>query len=229
MGKLSTEGIGSSGPNKTLLPGNGVICIKSLKLESFRFKEGGFELVLECEGPDLGPEFEGFWVDLKDESLGRHAGQVGKIKATEWAFADGETKSGIKVSRDKDLMRFLKNLCDAAGVSDWFKGQNNIHDTVEQFVDAMNTAKLFTDKWFNACICGRAYTDTKGFGKFALYLPRFTQSAVALELIGVAKSKLIKFDEKLHTKAKKEAIEVDGFDAGSKRKGATNTDPLDDF
>ena len=90
MSKLNTKDVKSAGGvPKLIQPGNVVCKINSLELEPFKFKQGGYHLILNLEGPDLGKDFEGFFVDKNNESLGRHKGQVGQVKAGEWAFADG--------------------------------------------------------------------------------------------------------------------------------------------
>src|SRR5437868_4369376 len=87
---VKTDG---GGTPKILQPGNTSCKILSVSLEEFKFKEGGYHLILQMEGKDLGPAFDGFFIDKDKPELGKHKGQVGKVKAGEWAFADGETKS----------------------------------------------------------------------------------------------------------------------------------------
>jgi hypothetical protein len=116
MNKLSTKNIktdGDGGVSKTLDPGTNLCKINNVTLEEFKFKDGALNIMLDLEGEDLGEAFQGFFIDKNNETLGRHKGKVGKVKATEWAFADGETKSKVPVSRDKEMMKFLKQLCKA--------------------------------------------------------------------------------------------------------------------
>ena len=89
MSKLNTVDVPKSGGGvpKTLQPGNQVCQIYSVELKPSTFKEGGYDLLLNMVGPDLGDEFQGFFIDKNNESLGRHKGQVGRVKATEWLFA----------------------------------------------------------------------------------------------------------------------------------------------
>ena len=107
-GKLNTKDIkvgGDGGVPKTLQPGNQKCKLNGARLEEFKFIPGGYHLVLILEGAPIEKDFEGFWIDKNDESLGKHAGQVGDVKASEWAYADGKTKSGIEISRDAEILK----------------------------------------------------------------------------------------------------------------------------
>jgi len=82
MSKLSTKGIKSDvGVQKVIQPGNNTCKINNVKLETVPYKKDAYHVVMNCEGPDMGKEFEGFLIKKEDPSLGRHKGQVGKIKA----------------------------------------------------------------------------------------------------------------------------------------------------
>src|SRR5690242_5180162 len=98
MSNLKTADVKTGGGTpKTLQPGNTVAKINSVSLEEFKFKPGGYHLVMSLEGKDLGASFEGFFINKDKKELGRHKGQVGKVKASEWAFADSTTKTGVAV------------------------------------------------------------------------------------------------------------------------------------
>ena len=84
---LST-GSGSSGMPKTFGPGNHELKINSVRLDEFRFIENAFHLMLEMETKPI-EGFEGFMIDRNDESKGHYKGQIGRVKASQYAFADG--------------------------------------------------------------------------------------------------------------------------------------------
>jgi len=74
---------GSSVP-KVIQPGNETCTVLNIKLEPARFKEGGYDVLLNVEGPEMGDDFEGFWIDKDNQAKGRHKGKVGRIRASEY-------------------------------------------------------------------------------------------------------------------------------------------------
>lgn len=220
MSGLSTKDVKvGGGLPKTLQPGNYAAKINSVQLEEFKLKPGAYNFIMHMEGPDLGKDFEGFMVDKNDPSLGKHAGQVGNIKSGEWAFADGETKTGIKVSRDQDIMKFMKNLCIQLGEKSlkWFNDADQKHPTIESLVSAFNNDKPFKDVFINYCVAGKEYIGKTGYTQYDMFLPKYVKGGVPFEAIGVTPSKLIKFDAALHVKKKENKIvaKFDDTDAAS--------------
>jgi hypothetical protein len=65
MSKLSTKNIqtGGEGVSKTLEPGENLCKINDVSLEEFKFKTGGYEIMLHLEGEDMGSDFQGFYID----------------------------------------------------------------------------------------------------------------------------------------------------------------------
>lgn len=198
--KLNTKDIktGGGGLPKLLQPGNIMCKINGVELEAFKFKPGGYHMILHLEGPDLGKEFEGFFIDKADESKGRHKGQVGQVKAGEWAFADGETKGGTVISRDAEILKFLKNLCTAFGVNEWLVAQNDKHDTIESLVAAFNKENPTGNKLIDFCICGKEYQSKGGYTNYELFLPKFVKGSAPFGTKNV-----IKFNEAEHIRKKK--------------------------
>lgn len=211
-GTLSTTDlkVGGSGIPKTLEPGNHACTITSVLLEEFSYVPGSYNVILNLEGPDMGPEFEGFFIDKDNEKLGRHKGKVAKLKLTQWAFADGTTKSGVAVSRDTEMLKALKQLCINIGCADWLPTQEGKHQTIESFYAAFNKEAPFKGKVINFCIAGKEYTNKAGYPAFELFLPKYSKEGVNVELAGVTPSKLIKFSEEKHIE-KKKSEPVDEF------------------
>jgi hypothetical protein len=145
---LSTTdlGTGGSGVPKTITPGNHVLKINSIELEDFKFIPGAYHLMLHVETEPI-EGFEGFLIDKDDESKGRYEGQIGKVKASQYAFADGETKTGIKIQRDRSILIFLRTLAHTMGLDSWFVEQNDKHDTIEDFVKAFNKTADFKGEY----------------------------------------------------------------------------------
>jgi len=203
-GKLSTKDIkvGGEGVSKTLEPGSQKCKINNVTLEEFKYKPGAYNVVLSLESESMGGAFEGFFINKDKPELGRHEGKVGNVKLTEWAFADGETKSGIAVSRDNELLKSLKQLCISLGCNSWLDTQDNKHDTVESLFTAFGTEKPYANKFFNFCIAGKEYQNKAGYNSYELYLPKYSKDGVPVEALDAATSKLIKFAEGAHIKRK---------------------------
>lgn len=156
------QGGTGNGMPKTIAPSNHELKINSVRLEEFRFIEGAFHLMFEMETKPI-EGFEGFMKDRNDESKGHYAGQIGRVKASQYAFADGETKTGIKIQRDRSVMLFLKNLSTALGITDWFAEQDNKHETIEDFVKAFNETAPYQDKYLHTCLAGKEYENKSGY------------------------------------------------------------------
>lgn len=202
---LSTKDVktvGSSGPSKTVQPGNRELYIRSVTLEQigdYAKSKNAYHLILHVEGKPMGDDFEGFHIDPKDESKGRYTGQVGRVKTSDWPYSDGTTKQKVVISRDMEIMKMIKTLCVAIKKEDWFDAQDGKHATIEAFVEAFNNEAPFKDVLLNFCIAGREYPkkDTS-FTGMDLQLPKFKDGKVAFELPGVEKSKLIQFNPDVH-------------------------------
>lgn len=215
---ISTKDIpagNGGGTPKTLQPGNRVIKINSIYLDEFPFAENAYNLMLDCEGPDLGDDFEGFWIDKDNEALGRHKGQVGRVRASQWAFQDKDL-GDIQISRDLEIAKFLKNLAIATGCLEWYEGEDGKHETIESLVQEMNDKAPFKDKFLNVCLGGREYENKAGYTNYDLFLPKFTKQGLPFEPADTeaSASRVYKFNEAEHIK-KKKAKEVNSFEPDS--------------
>lgn len=202
--KLSTTNIPASGGGvpKTLQPGNVTCQVLSVELKPFNFKEGAFEIHVGVEGPAMGDDFQGFFLDKTNESVGRYKGQIGRVKATEWAFADSVTKGGVKISRDMEIMKWLNSFCEAIGQKAWMTAQDNKHATIESLVNAFTIDKPFKGLSIDFCLAGKEYIN-KGYTNHDLFCPKFTKAGVPFELTGTIPSKLAIFNEATHIVKKK--------------------------
>lgn len=210
---ISTINIPSegSGVPKVLQPGNHTVTINTVKLEVPPFNKDAVHVVLGVEGPDMGENFEGFWINKDDESLGRHKGQVASVKLSQYPYADGTTKSGIPVKRDVELLKALQILCKALGCSDWLLAQNNNHDTMESLFAQFASDKPFAGKQLYCCIAGSEYTNKQGYTNFDLYFPRTNRGSYAYEAAGSAVSQVVTFNKEVHIRRKKvEAVQSFG-------------------
>ena len=207
---LSTKDLvneGGSGMPKTIAPGNHTLKINSISLEDFQFIDGAKHLILHVETEPI-EGFEGFLVDKDDESKGKYQGQIGRVKASQYAFADGQTKSGIKIQRDRSLMMFLANLSKGAGIMQWFEEQDNKFNTIEEFVKNFSDNAPIKDVLLDFCIAGKEYENKGGYTAYDMWLPKAENNKYAYGQEG--SDRILKYDEAKHLK-KLEVKPVDNF------------------
>ena len=202
---ISTINIPSegSGVPKVLQPGNHTVTINTVKIEVPPYNKDAINIILGVEGPDMGENFEGFWINKDDESLGRHKGQVASVKLSQYAYADGTTKSGISIKRDVELLKALQTLCKTLNCNDWLLAQNNNHDTMESLFAQFAEDKPFAGKQLYCCIAGSEYTNKQGYTNFDLYFPRTNRGSSAYEIAGIKGSQVVLFNEEIHIRRKK--------------------------
>lgn len=204
----SRSGEGKKLPKK-IQPGNHRVKLHKLELEPYTYIDNAYYLLLHLETEAI-EGFEGFYID-NDQEKGRYDGQIGKVKGSYYAFADGFTKRGTPIQRDKAILIFLQNLCKSLGITDWFKAQNDKHKTIEEFIDAFNISAPFKDKFFDCCIGGKEWTNKEGYIDYNLFFPNSTDKKYSF---GEVDSNIImQFDNSLHIIKQKEAKKVDGFDS----------------
>ena len=196
---LSTTDLGKEGGSglpKTIAPGNLTLKINSVALEEFKFIPNAYHLILNVETEPI-DGYEGFLIDKDNESLGRYAGQIGRVKASQYAFADGKTKTGIEVQRDRSILIFLQKLCKTLGLNDWFVSQNDKHDTIEDFVEAFNKDMAYKDIYFDACVAGKEYEGKSGYTNYDMWFPRDGKGVYAIAFKGGA---VLSYNENEHLK-----------------------------
>jgi hypothetical protein len=208
---LSTKDLvnenGGGGMAKTIAPGNHTLRINSVVLEDFQFIDGAKHLILNVETEPI-DGFEGFLIDKDDESKGKYKGQIGRVKASQYAFADGQTKSGIKIQRDRSLMMFLANLSKATGIMSWFEEQDNKFNTIEDFVKNFSNNAPLKDKYLDFCIAGKEYENKSGYTAYDMWLPKAENNKYAYGEEG--SDRILKYDEAKYLK-KLEVKPVDNF------------------
>lgn len=205
---LSTTDLkeGGNGLPKTIAPGNHTLKINSVVLEDFKFIDGAKHLMLNVETAPING-FEGFMIDKDNPDAGHYAGQIGRVKASQYAFADGKTKSGVEIQRDRSILVFIQNLCKALDTNDWFVAQDNKHDTIEEFVEAFNNDAPFKDKYLDMCVAGKEYEGKSGYTNYDMWLPKGSKDGYAYAAKG---GKVLAFNEIDHLK-KLEVKPVESF------------------
>lgn len=205
---LSTTDLkeGGNGLPKTISPGNYTLKVNSVHLDDFTFIAGAKHIMFNVETEPIAG-FEGFMIDKDDESKGHYAGQIGRVKASQYAFADGKTKTGIEINRDRSIMIFLQNFCKALDINEWFLAQDNKHDTIEEFIEALNNEAPFKDKYFDACVAGKEYEGKSGYTNYDMWFPKSTKEGYAFVVKG---GKVLAYNEAEHLK-KLVVKEVENF------------------
>ncbi len=206
MSKISTSDIqvtGSGKMRKELQPGNPVVRINSITFVKTPFNDNSWNLNLHMESEPLGDGFEGFRIDKDDESKGSYLGQCSRVRATTFPFKDGKVGNTV-ITRDMEILKWLKQFTDALGISKWLEDQDGKHDTVDGILEQLAEDKPFKDIWLNSCLAGKTYIQEAKDGsgqtyvKYDLYLPYFGPKGNPLEVKGTTPSKLLKFDEEVH-------------------------------
>lgn len=211
---ITTKNITSGGGTPKIIQPGIVECkINSITLDKVPYKEGAYNLSLNVESQPMGDDFEGFLVDKDNPDSGRYEGQIGRVRFSEWPYSDGETKTGIKISRDTEIVKAIQTICKETSSTAWLEAQDNVHETIEDFVAAFNSDKPFKNKFVKMCVAGREYMNKAGYINFDLYLPRAGRGQVSMETIDRESSKLIAFDSEAHIK-KAKTESVTSFSAG---------------
>jgi len=199
---LSTKDLqGGASVKKTIAPGKHTLKVNSVELESFRFKEDAYHLILNLETEPL-KDFEGFLIDVNDSSKGTYKGQVGKVKTSRYAYADGETPSGIKINRDRSILMFLKGFCQTLAMSEegktfktWFTDQDGKYENIEAFVEAFNAEIQKNESiYLDFCVGGKEYENKSGYINYDLFLVKPMNGKYPYS--AVDSTKLVDYDEK---------------------------------
>jgi hypothetical protein len=210
---ISTKNIQSGGDklSKVLEPGNTEVKVNRVYLDTVPWSENAYNLMYDCEGPDLGEGFEGFNVDRDNPEAGKFKGQVGRVRASRWTFED-KSVNDITFSRDLEILKNLKYFCDATDCSKWLSDQDNKHETIESLVTALNEDKPFNNKFMRACIAGKEYQNKDGYTNYDLFFPKFSKNTIPYENISIEenKSRISKFSDTEHI-IKLKPKTVDGF------------------
>jgi hypothetical protein len=205
---LSTKNLptATAGLSKTIKPGNRLAKLNGLALEADRFKEGAYHLNLSLEGPDLGDEFEGFFIDNEDHSKGRHKGQVGVVRAGAFSFSDGEV-NGRVISRDEEILKFLATMGRNLGKS--AELDNIKAETIEEYVPLAAKVLCGTETFLHYCIGGKEY-ESKGYTNYNLFLVKPDFKAKRYP-VAADEENLVKYDAEKHIQKKKEKAPVEEF------------------
>jgi hypothetical protein len=224
---IASESTGGGLP-KTIKPGINTLKINSVGLKRFPFMEadGGYYFVLNVETEPI-ENFEGFLINKDDESLGRYEGQVGEVKTNRYFYKDGQTKSGIEVFRDEEILKQIRKISIVStGNTKWLDSVDGKFETIEELVEDFNNSGVFKGLYYNFNVAGKEYERKNGYTGYDLYLPKLTRETVAFELKDVENSKLLPFNELNHwIKLESKTVAEFGDTLGS----SVNVDSNSDF
>jgi len=196
-----TQSSGSTGSVKKIItPGTWTVKINSVELSTPPYDNTASFLVLNVEGPDMGPSFEGFFIDKDNPALGRHKGQIGRIKTNYYAYKDGELPSGEKIQRDQQILRAIYSICITVGKGSWIDEVDNKYATIEAFVKGFND--MIKGTWIKMVIGGKEY-ERNGYTNYDLHLVKNTKTHYNIASADGDASNLITFNENEHIKKSK--------------------------
>ena len=205
---ISTKNIQEStggGIQKLIQPGNIKAKILGVELEPYKFIPDSYQVILSLETEELGDEFEGFLINKDDPSMGYHKGQIGKVKSSEYAYADATTKGGNEIKRDAEMLKFLKNICTSLGTKalKWLDKQDSKHATIESLFEQFNIDQPFENIYLDYCIAGKEYLNKKGYPAYDLFLPKFVKGGAPFSNEEQKPFPVITYSEANHIRRKK--------------------------
>lgn len=186
-----------------IVPGNGHFRILDVILEESELKTDAYHIVLYLESQEVSDDFEGQYIDSSRLQLGRYKGKVGKVYATDYPFADGITKSGEKVSRDEEILKWLSQFCQSIGCKQWLHKGDNRFMSIESLFSSFKHDKPFGNEYYRFCIAGKEFKDLENNTRLHLFLPKFSAEGVPVERLDVEETKILIYNLKEHYKKAK--------------------------
>ena len=214
---LSTKDmtVGGGKARPILGPGNNTVKINNISLDQTPYDKEAFNITLNVETEPVGGDFEGFYKDMQDQSKGRHEGQVGRVRYSQYPYKDTTLASGREISRDQEILKamiFLGEVLNKREQLDAIEAA-----TIEDFMVQCNN--LFTNNgsgsdFVNVCLASREWENKEGYINNDLYLPKLSKDGVPVEAKDVENSRVIKFDRNTHVRPvqKKTDTSVNSFE-----------------
>ena len=190
---LNTSGMSAgSGKEKPVIgPGNQVVKINSITFDVTPYAADAFNIMLHVESEPMEGEFQGFLVDPNDPNSPRYAGQVGRVRFSQYAYKDTILPNGNEISRDTEVMKAMIFLSEQIGKRTELDAiQAN---TIEDFMIKCNGV-LSGPTFMNVCLGTREWENKEGYVNNDLYLPKMSKAGIPLEALGVENSRLITYN-----------------------------------
>ncbi len=212
---LSTSGMSAgSGKEKPVIgPGNQVVKINSITFDVTPYAADAFNIMLHVESEPIEGEFQGFLVDPNDPNSPRYAGQVGRVRFSQYAYKDAILPNGNEISRDTEVMKAMIFLSEQIGKRTELDAIQA--STIEEFMLKCN-AVLSGPTFMNVCLGTREWENKEGYVNNDLFLPKRNRMGVPLEEVDAENSNLITFDKNdtnhFRAMVKKESVPANNFD-----------------
>lgn len=190
---LSTSGMkAGSGKEKPVIgPGNQVVKINSITFDVTPYAADAYNIILHVESEPMEGDFQGFLVDPNNPNSQRYAGQVGRVRFSQYAYKDAILPNGNEISRDTEVMKAMIFLSEQIGKRTELDAiQAN---TIEEFMTKCNSV-LSGPTFLNVCLGTREWENKEGYINNDLYLPKLSKAGIPLEALGVENSRLITYN-----------------------------------
>ena len=190
---LSTSGMkAGSGKEKPVIgPGNQVVKINSITFDVTPYAADAYNIILHVESEPMEGDFQGFLVDPNNPNSQRYAGQVGRVRFSQYAYKDAILPNGNEISRDTEVMKAMIFLSEQIGKRTELDAiQAN---TIEEFMTKCNSV-LSGPTFLNVCLGTREWENKEGYINDDLYLPKLSKAGIPLEALGVENSRLITYN-----------------------------------
>ena len=139
---LNTSGMSAgSGKEKPVIgPGNQVVKINSITFDVTPYAADAFNIMLHVESEPMEGEFQGFLVDPNDPNSPRYAGQVGRVRFSQYAYKDAILPNGNEISRDTEVMKAMIFLSEQ---------MPKIHDMTSIVTRSLHPRPVRKAHWFS--------------------------------------------------------------------------------
>lgn len=202
--------------SKSLSPGTGVFTINEITWDNNSYNDNdGIDITLHLEGEDLTAQgFEGFFIDMENQELGRHKGAVGKVKLSRYSYATKDypasgNKAAQTVSREDAVVNEISKMSNILGLNDQL-----LEGVVADETAMVNKAShVFKGSKIRATIGGREYLDKNGYIKHSLYLVKADKGFYAYEAENALISKIQPFSSAKHIEKAKGGAGTAAVDA----------------
>lgn len=208
---LSTKDMATGGGKTRPIigAGNNIVRINSISMSPTPWDPSAFNIHLHVETEPRGEGFEGFMIDKENPSLGKYAGQIGRVRMSPFAYQDATLPSGTEIKKDTEILKGMIYLSEVLGMRSELDSIEAT--TIEAFVESCN--KLFSDSdFFHVCLASRQWENKEGYTQDDLYLPKFSKAGIPMEALDTEPSRLVQFDKNIHVKVPKGAATTKSFE-----------------
>ena len=190
--------VGSGKVRPLMGPGNREVRINEVTFDQTPYDSDAYNVNLHMETRPVGGDFEGFFRDKSNESIGRYDGQIGRVRISPYPYKDTTLPSGREISRDQEVLKsiiFLGEVLNMRDEIDLIEAE-----TIEDFMISIHDLFVNGTAWFNVCLASREWENKEGYINNDLYLPKLSREGVPMEALNIENSRLIQFDPAIHVK-----------------------------